>query len=48
MTEQLFQIGIKALIQNDEHQILLLKSKDKSDVDRLPCAVIGRSNSSFM
>jgi hydrolase, NUDIX family len=32
MTEQLFQIGIKALIQNDEHQILLLKSKDYWDI----------------
>lgn len=25
MTEQLFQIGIKAIIRNDENQILLLK-----------------------
>jgi hydrolase, NUDIX family len=32
MTEQLFQIGIKALIQNDEHQILLLKSQDCWDI----------------
>ncbi|QCT41923.1 NUDIX hydrolase [Candidatus Nanosynbacter featherlites] len=32
MTEQLFQIGIKALIQNDEHQILLLKSQDYWDI----------------
>ena len=32
MTEQLFQIGIKALIQNDEHQILLLKSKEYWDI----------------
>ena len=32
MTEQLFQIGIKSLIQNDEHQILLLKNKDYWDI----------------
>jgi len=32
MTEQLFQIGIKALIQNDEHQILLLKSREYWDI----------------
>ncbi len=32
MTEQLFQIGIKALIQNDERQILLLKSQDYWDI----------------
>ena len=32
MTEQLFQIGIKALIQNDEHQILLLKNQDYWDI----------------
>ncbi len=27
MTEQLFQIGIKALIQNDEHQIYYSKAR---------------------
>lgn len=32
MTEQLFQIGIKAIIRNDENQILLLKNKDYWDI----------------
>ena len=32
MTEQLFQIGIKAIIRNDENQILLLENKDYWDI----------------
>ena len=32
MTEQLFQIGIKAIIRNDENQMLLLKSQDYWDI----------------
>ena len=32
MTEQLFQIGIKAIIRNAENQILLLKNKDYWDI----------------
>lgn len=32
MTEQLFQIGIKAIIRNDKNQILLLKNKDYWDI----------------
>jgi len=32
MTEQLFQSGIKAIIRNDENQILLLKNKDYWDI----------------
>ena len=32
MTEQLFQIGIKAIIRNDKNQILLLKNVMKNSV----------------